>query len=254
MYAYILPSPLVLYLICRTSRGNMGMTNSAYSESRLGRYPELPHLRLDTLKLFLVLVHYLLHSSVYSDRGLGSCSKLRDSAWHQAPQRDAQHPLQGRQDQSVADVGPCKPVFPFSFEPCRALYVLPCLCNACLMRLRAVNPYRCGAMWDRRYGGGGQGREVSDPGILFFPSQTEEISSWANGTVEFVLPKQRTSMVVTVRTKLRGACRTLGSGATALHAVSAMLPKTCPLPSIVFWGKSCGSNTPLPSLSIAQSV
>ena len=99
---------------------------------------------------------------------------------------------------------------------------------------------------------GGQGREISDLGTPFFPLRHNRVSSQGNDMVGFVLLKQRTSMVV--RTKLRGACRTLGSGATALHAVSATLPKTCPLPSIVLGENSYGSKTPLPSLSIAQSV
>lgn len=101
---------------------------------------------------------------------------------------------------------------------------------------------------------GGQGREISDPRTRFFPLSGIMVFSQANDMVGFVLLKQRTSMVVSVRTKLRGACRTLGSGTTALHAVSAMLPKTCPLPSIVSGRNSCGSKTALPSLSIAQSV
>jgi len=100
------------------------MTNSAYSKSRLGDYPELPHLRLDRLKLFLASIHYLLDSSEYSDSGLGSCSRLTQ---HQAPHWDAQHSLQGMHDESVADVCPHAPVFSFSFEPCLALYKLPSL-------------------------------------------------------------------------------------------------------------------------------
>lgn len=132
--------------------------------------------------------------------------------------------------------------------------MLRCYCNGCLTRLRTVKPYGCGATWWWGYGGGDKGGKYLTRGLLFFPLSGITVSSQANDMVGFVLLKQRTSMVVSVRTKLRGACRTLGSGTTALHAFSAMLPKTCPLPSIVSGRNSCGSKTALPSLSIAQSV
>lgn len=54
-------------------------------------------------------------------------------------------------------------------------------------------------------------------------------------------------MVVKVRMKLRAACRTLGSGATALHAGSAVLPLNS------FLGKQLWQQDPSP-LSLISMV
>lgn len=67
-----------------------------------------------------------------------------------------------------------------------------------------------------------------------------------------MLLKPSTSTVGKVRMKLRTACRTLGSGASALHAEHALLLScfpNMPLPLHSSLGNSSGSKTPVPCLS-----
>lgn len=102
----------------------------------------------------------------------------------------------------------------------------------------------------------GQGKEIPDAGTPFCPLSgiTESPARLMTQYGGVCAAAVKVSVVVRTRTWLRGACQALGSDAAALRAVSAILPQTCSLPSVVFWGNSYGSKNPLPSLSIALSV
>lgn len=78
-------------------------------------------------------------------------------------------------------------------------------------------------MWcrDRR------GKHLSQE-LLSFPHSGITVPRQADNMVTFAVLKQSTSVVVRVMTQLRGACRTLGRGATALFLLC--LPKHAPTP------------------------